>query len=137
MNKVSHQKGWNLGTNPVHLEPPPIPPIKETCNGKSEKDFVKLKLRRYPMFSTSDLYRFKMSVYDHVKPEEFLLFMRNFNMNIAAIGTLQTDEKIQYLHTLLQGEELDQFDLLYSDQENIETLNVDFYIRSLALYFSL
>ena len=77
-----------MGTNPVHLEPPPIPPIKETFNGKSEKDFVKLKLRRYPMFSTSDLYRFNMSLYDHVKPEEFLLFMRNFNMNIAAIGTL-------------------------------------------------
>ena len=67
MNNVSHKKGWNLGTNPEHVEPPPIPLIKETCNGKSDKDFVEIKLRRDRKSSRSDLYEFKMSFFDHDK----------------------------------------------------------------------
>ena len=33
---VSHKKGWNLGTNPAHVEPPPTPLIKDACNSNSE-----------------------------------------------------------------------------------------------------
>ena len=44
------------------------------------------------------------------------------------------DTKIQYLRTLVHGEVLRQFDLLYADIENTETLNVDYYIKGLALY---
>ena len=62
-----------------------------------------MKFRRYPTSSTSDLYEFKMSLFDHGEPEEFLLFIRNFNMNIEATGTLETEEKIHYLRTLLYG----------------------------------
>ena len=83
------------------MEPSSIPLIKETCNGKSEEDFVKLKLRRYPTSSTSDLYAFKMSLLDHGEPEEFMLFIRNFNMTLVATGTLEMDVKIQYLCTLV------------------------------------
>ena len=57
------------------MEPFPIPLIRETCNGKSDKDFVKLKLRRDPTSITSDLYEFNMSLFDHGNPEEFLLFI--------------------------------------------------------------
>ena len=45
--------------------------------------------------------------------------------------------KIQYLCTLFCGEALHQFDFLSSDVENTETLNVDYYIEGLVLYFSL
>ena len=126
-----------MGTNPSHLESPSIPLIKGTCNGKSEKDCVKLNLCRYYTSSTSDLYEFKMFLFYHGNTEEFMLFIRNFNMTLAATQTLDTDAKIHYICTLLCGEALRQFDLFSADVENTETLNVDYYIRGLAVYFSL
>ena len=40
----------------VHVEPSILLLIKGKYNGKSEKYFVKIKLRRDPTPSTSDLY---------------------------------------------------------------------------------
>ena len=54
-----------------HVDPPPIQLTQETHDGKSDKYFVKLKLRRDPTVSTSDLYKFKMSLFDKGEPEEF------------------------------------------------------------------
>ena len=54
-----------------HLDPPLIPLIKEKHDGKSDKYFVKLKLRRDPTSPTSDLCEFKMSLFDNVDLEEF------------------------------------------------------------------
>ena len=88
MKKVFHKKGWGMETNTVNLEPPLIPLIKETSTGKSDGDYVKLKLRRDLKYSTLDLYEFIMSLFDHVKPEEFLLFVRNFQMTLADIGMI-------------------------------------------------
>ena len=34
------------------------------------------------MSSTSDPYEFNMSLFDHGEPEEFLLFIRNFNITL-------------------------------------------------------
>ena len=87
------------------------------------------------MSSTLNLYECNMYLFDHDKPEEFLLFILNFNMTIAATWMLDMDMKIQYLCTIVQGKLLHQFDLLTNDVENTETLNVDYYIKSLALYF--
>ena len=53
----------------VHTEPLLIPLIKVTYDGKSEKYFVKLKLRKYPTSSTSDLYEFRMSLFDNGRQE--------------------------------------------------------------------
>ena len=50
---------------------------------------------------------------------------------------LGMDANIQYLRTLVHGEALRQFELLSSDVEDIETLNMDYYIKGLALYFFL
>ena len=75
------------------MESPPIPLIKGKYYGKSDKYFVMLKLRGYPMSSMPDLYDFSMYLFDHGEPEEFLLFVRNFNMTLAASGTQETDEK--------------------------------------------
>ena len=103
MKEFSHNKGWNSGINPAHVEPPPISLIKETYNGKSDKYCFNLKLRSDHMFSTSNLYEFKMSLFDHGNLEEFLLFIRNFNITLAATGTLEMDAKSQYLCTLVRG----------------------------------
>ena len=89
------------GVSQPHVKPPPIPLIQETYDGKSGKDVVKLKLRRDPTSYTSDLYESKMSLFDNGKPEEFLLFMCNFNMNLAESGTLNTGAEMQYLCILV------------------------------------
>ena len=71
-----------------HVEPPLIPLIKRIYDGKSEKYFAKIELRRYPTSSTLGLYEFRISLFDNGYPEEFLLFVRNFNMTLVVTGTL-------------------------------------------------
>ena len=80
---------------PPHVDPSLIPLIKENHNGKSEKYFVKLKLRRDPTSSTSNLYEFKMSLFDNGEPDEFLLLVCNFNTTLAESGMLEAGEKYQ------------------------------------------
>ena len=59
----------------MHMEPPPIPFVKIKHDDKSDKDFVKLKLRRDPMPENLDFYEFKIDLFDNGGPEEFLLFV--------------------------------------------------------------
>ena len=134
MKDVSIKKVWMTGMTHPHLDPPPVPIIKENHDGNPDKYFVKLKLRRYPTSSTPDLYQFKMSLFENFDPEEFLLFVRNFNMILAASGTLEAGVKYKYLHTIVRGEEWHQFDLLSAEVEVIETLNIDYIITGLAKY---
>ena len=86
MKNVSHKKGWNLGTNPAHVEPPLKTRIGETCNGKSDKDFVKIKLLRDTTSSMPDLCEFKMSLFGRGNPGKFMLFIRKFNMTLVETG---------------------------------------------------
>ena len=133
MNNVSQKKNWNLGLTQVHVELPPVPLIKFKSDGKSDKYFVKLKLFMDPTSGTSDLYEFKMSLFDNGNTEEFLLFVRNFKMNRVVSGTLETGTKVQYLRTLVHGEALHQFDLLYAGVEITNALTVEYILKGLAL----
>ena len=101
MENASSKKGWMTGITQTHVEPTNISIIKEKNNGKSDNDSVKLKLRRYPTSSTSDLYEFKISLFDNGDPEGFLLFVCNFNMTLLVSGTLEVDTKFQFLHTIV------------------------------------
>ena len=47
-----------------------------------------MELYRDPMSSTLDLYEFRMSFFDNGELEDFLLYVRNFNMTLVATGTL-------------------------------------------------
>ena len=78
-----------MDTNPENLDPPPIPLVKEASTGNSDGDYVKLKLRRDPTSSTLELYEFRMSLFDHGVPEDFILFVQNFKMTLAATGTIE------------------------------------------------
>ena len=95
MKNVSHKKGWNSGVVQAYVEPPPIPLIKGINDVKSDKDFVKPKFHRDLTSSTSYIYEFRVSLFENGDTEEFLLFVRNFNMNFAASGTLEMGTKIQ------------------------------------------
>ena len=76
--------------------------------------------------STLDLYEFRMSLFDHGNPEEFLLFVWN----------LETDTKVQYLCRLVCGEALHHLDLMYAYVVNKKdtSLTVDYPLKSLAWY---
>ena len=127
-----------MDTNPAHVELPLIPLIKETSTGKSDGDNVKLKLRRDPKSSTLHRYEFRVPLFDHGKPEQFLLFVRNFQMNLASTGTLDTEEKVQHLCVIVCGEALRQVYLLSDDVENADTsLTVDDLLKGLAWHFPL
>ena len=56
INIVSHKKGWNSVMTQAHMEPPHIPLVKGIYDGKPDKDFVNMKLRRDPTSSTKDPY---------------------------------------------------------------------------------
>ena len=135
MKNVSSKKGYMTRMNHPHVDPPRIILIQEIHNGKSGKYFVKLKLHIYPMEYTSDLYEFKMSLFDNGDPEEFLLFVRNFNITLSASGALEVGTKGQYLCTLVHGEALLHFDSFSADVESTQTLNVDDIIKGLVQYF--
>ena len=50
-------------------------------------------MHKDPMLPTSDLYEFKISLFDNGDPEEFLLFVRNFNMTLAVLWTMEVGAK--------------------------------------------
>ena len=72
-------------------------------------------MRTDPTSEKLDQFEFKMALFDNGKPEEFLLFIKNFNMTLEASGMLNSGAKIQYLHTLVHGEVLRQFDTLSAE----------------------
>ena len=89
------------------------------------------------MSEKSDLYDFKMNLFENGEPEEFLLFVRKFNMNLAASVTLATDAKLQYLCTLVHRKESCQFELFSAGVEGTKPLTAENIILGLALYFFL
>ena len=54
------------------------------------------KLRDNPGSEQLDLYEFEMALFNNSNPEEFLLFVFNFIINLEASGTLQTGANTQY-----------------------------------------
>ena len=57
----------NRRTSAVHMhaDPPPIPLIKIKNDVKSEKDYVQIKFCSDPTSEKSDLYKFKMALFDN------------------------------------------------------------------------
>ena len=88
MKNVSHENKWDTGTVQVHLDPPHITLIRGKKDEKLDKAFIKIKFCRDPTSENLQPYEFKMSLFDNVKPEEFLLFIPKFNMVIETPGTL-------------------------------------------------
>ena len=61
----------------------------------NQKYCVKIKLRRDPTSQKLDPHELKTALFDNGKPEEFLLFIMNFNMTLEAPGTLLVGAKIK------------------------------------------
>ena len=115
MKNFLHHKNWNIVTVQLHVVTTPIPILESNNKYKLDKYCVKIKFRRDPTSQKLDLYEFKTALFDNGEPEEFLLFIRNFNMTLEASGMLAANKNIQYLHMLVRGEVLHQFDTLSSE----------------------
>ena len=68
MKYVLHNKKCNVGTVQVYMGLPPFMLLKITNDDKSDKDCVKIKLRRYTTSQKLDLYIFKMALFDNGEP---------------------------------------------------------------------
>ena len=107
-----HNNNWNAGTVQVHVEPPPIPLIKNNNNEKLDKDFVKIKLHMNLTSQNVYLYEFKMVLFNDGNTKELILFIRVLNITIGASGTILGGTNIQYLRNLVFGRALLQFYML-------------------------
>ena len=89
-------------------------------------------MRRDPTSENSDLYEFKMPLFDNGKPEGFLFFIWEFNMTLEASVMLKSGTKIQYLCTLVHGEELCPVDTLSSEAGSSNPENLTYIILGLG-----
>ena len=137
MKNVSHKKVWIYGAVQIHAGPPHIPLIKSNLDMKLEKYYVRIKLRRFPTSQKSDMYEFRISLFENGEPEQFLLFQKKYKMMLDASGTLIADVKIQYLQTLLCGEALHEFDTLCVQIENTTTTHLNWILLGFGAYFLL
>ena len=76
-----------------------------------------------------------MATFDNREPEEFLLFVQNFQMMLEASGGLSDSAKIQYLSTLLRGEALRQLDMLSIEVGSTITTHFNSIILGLSTYY--
>ena len=82
-------------------------------------------------------YEFKTALFDNGGPEEFLLFVRNFNMNIEASVKLKANANILYPRKLVSGEALRRFHSLSAELESASPENLSSIILGLGTYFFL
>ena len=82
------------------------------------------------------MYELKMSLFDNVDIEEFLMFIKNFKITLEASGTLSANAKFQYLHTPLRGESLHEFDTFCIQIKRMTITHLNQVILGLVTYFS-
>ena len=70
-------------------------------------------------------------------PEEFLLFVQNSQMNIDASVSISVSANIWYLHTLLCGEVLRQFDMLSVEVGSMTAKHLNRNILGVGTHFFL
>ena len=78
-----------------------------------------------------------MALFDNSEPEELLLFVGYLNMNLGSSVTLVPGKNIKYLCTLLNGELLRQFDMLYAEVGITTSENLKNFILGSGTYFFL
>ena len=77
-----------------------------------------------------------MALFDEVKPEDLLLSVRNFQMMLEALGTLDASSNIQHLCTLLHGDGLREFDIFFAHVRSMNKTHLNRIILGLGRQFS-
>ena len=76
---------------------------------------VKIKMRRNLVSAASDTYEFNMKSFDNGQLEEIFQFFNNFKKVIYGTVTTTSHDRINYLHTILYDESLQEFGGLNSN----------------------
>ena len=74
-----------------------------------------------------------MALFDNGEPGFFLLFVCYFNMTLEALAILKAGTKIQYLCTMVRGEDLRQFDALYAEVDGATPVTLESIILGFVL----
>ena len=135
VKKSLHKKSWMSEAVKIHVEPPHIPLIKINIDTKSEKYYVATKLRRNPMPKASDMHEFKFFLFENGYTEEFLLFQHKYQMTLKASGSISAGTNIQYLRTLILGEDLRKSKNICGNIGNSTTTHLKQIILGLGKYF--
>ena len=84
INNYSHNKVCLYRSVQIHVEAHLIPLIKSDIDMKLEKYCIKINSRRNPTSKISDMYKFKMALFDNGSQLWVLLFQRNYPMILEA-----------------------------------------------------
>ena len=114
------------------MKPPLIPLIKRKNDAKLNKNGVKKYCVGILHSEKSDLNHLKIALFNCGEPEEFLLFVRNFQMTLEASGTLAAGANIQYLCTLVRGKALCQLDIFSVEVVSMTTEHLNLIILGLG-----
>ena len=123
MKSVFHKKNCNWGSIQVYANLPLIMLFKSNNDTRLDNYCVRIKLRRDTMWEKSYIYEFKMALFVSGEAEEFLLFVCNLQMTLEASRTIADGVKIQYIHTLVRGEALQQLEILSFEVGSTTTEN--------------
>ena len=85
--------------------------------------------------STAETYNINISTFKDVQPEEFLALLKNFEIEIDGTGTTSLSGKINYLHTMLLGASLREFDKLSSQNHGATNDHLKHIMDGLLGYF--
>ena len=86
--------------------------------------------------STSETYKLKMTTFENEQPEDFLMLMNNFKTAIEGTGTISVAGRINYLHTMLRGEALKEFDKFVSQNNGTTNAHLNHIQEVLLGYFT-
>ena len=103
---------WISSNFQARIEPPPIPfeNSKEEIEHKSH--IVKVSMRHNPTSLGSEIYKFKMTIFENDQTEELLQFLKNFKKAVNGTCNTAVIGRIYYLQILIRGEVLREFDIL-------------------------
>ena len=82
------------------IETPPISQIKNEIDDVSACDIIKIKIHRNLSDANLEMYEPKISIFEHVQPEELLILRKNFKNAVDGTETNLATGKINYLLTL-------------------------------------
>ena len=88
------------------------------------------------MQENSDMYEFKMYLFDNSEPNGFLFFVQNFNKALNASVMLAANVKIYYLHNLLCRQAPNQFYTLCVQLGSTTMAHLNQVILGLGMYFT-
>ena len=94
----------------ARIKQPPIPLINKETDGMKECDIIKIKMIQNLSNTDLETYKLKIVTFEHGQPEEFLSLMKNFKKAVDGTGNTQTAGNMNYICTILHGEEPQKFD---------------------------